>query len=158
MQSEIDYLRIPKRNKHSSILEGDLQPNVTIMAGNQRRVINSEALRITSVLQGTGENAILDHAADSDEEVLVALGYKQEFRRDFSILSSFSVSFSVLGLLPSVSSTLGYNFGYIGIAGSVWGWLVGAFLVQFVALSMAELCSAMPTSGGLYCRFPSSRA
>jgi hypothetical protein len=41
-----------------------------------------------------------------DEATLVALGYKQEFKREFSLWSSFSVSFSVLGLLPSTASTL----------------------------------------------------
>lgn len=32
----------------------------------------------------------------------------------------------------------------------VWGWLVALFFVQCVAMGMAELCSSMPTSGGLY--------
>lgn len=122
---------------------------------------------MTSVFAKTGDHAVLDHAANEDEEILVALGYKQEFKRfvfyhhdyvdivsnecrDFSIWSSFSVSFSVLGLLPSIASTLGYNLAYSGPAGSVWGWVVAAVLIQFVALSMAELCSSMPTAGGLY--------
>lgn len=32
----------------------------------------------------------------------------------------------------------------------VWGWLVAMIGIQCVAASMAELCSSMPTSGGLY--------
>lgn len=32
----------------------------------------------------------------------------------------------------------------------VWGWLIAMFFIQCVALSMAEICSSMPTSGGLY--------
>lgn len=31
-----------------------------------------------------------------------------------------------------------------------WGWIVAMVGIQSVALSMAELCSSMPTSGGLY--------
>lgn len=31
-----------------------------------------------------------------------------------------------------------------------WGWLIAMVFIQCVAMSMAELCSAMPTSGGLY--------
>lgn len=31
-----------------------------------------------------------------------------------------------------------------------WGWLVAMVGIQSVASSMAELCSSMPTSGGLY--------
>lgn len=42
----------------------------------------------------------------ADEATLVALGYRQEFKREFSAWTSFSVSFSVLGLLPSTASTL----------------------------------------------------
>jgi len=59
-----------------------------------------------------GEAAVVDHKLDADEEILVALGYKQEFKRKFTIWTSFSVSFSVLGLLPSVAATLGYILGY----------------------------------------------
>lgn len=36
------------------------------------------------------------------------------------------------------------------MAGSVWGWIVAGVLIQSVVLGMAELCSAMPTAGGLY--------
>ena len=40
--------------------------------------------------------------------------------------------------------------GYAGTPGMVWGYLIAMFFIQCVALSMAELCSSMPTSGGLY--------
>jgi hypothetical protein len=58
-----------------------------------------------------GEAAVVDHQLDADEEVLVALGYRQDFKRKFTIWSSFSVSFSVLGLLPSVAATLYFSLG-----------------------------------------------
>jgi hypothetical protein len=54
---------------------------------------------------------------DHDEKVLLALGYKQEFKREFSLWSTFCVSFAVLGLLPSFASTLFYGMGYAGTAG-----------------------------------------
>lgn len=31
-----------------------------------------------------------------------------------------------------------------------WGWMVAMIGIQSVAMGMAEICSAMPTSGGLY--------
>ena len=102
---------------------------------SQQHIVDERTLHVTSVFQKTGDHAVLDHAADSDEEILVALGYKQEFKRDFSIWESFSVSFSVLGLLPSIASTLSYNLAYSGPAGSVWGWVVAAVLIQFVAFN-----------------------
>jgi amino acid transporter len=116
----------------------------------KQSVVDESKLRVTSIFNKTGDHAVIDHEADNDEQVLVALGYKQEFKRDLSIWSSFSVSFSVLGLLPSIASTLGYNLAYSGPAGMVWGWITAGILIQFVALSMAELCSSMPTAGGLY--------
>lgn len=54
---------------------------------------------------------------DHDEKVLLSLGYKQEFKREFSLWTSFCVSFAVLGLLPSFASTLIYGMGYAGTAG-----------------------------------------
>jgi len=81
----------------------------------------------------------------ADEAALVALGYKQEFKREFSLWTTFCVSFAVLGLLPSFASTLYYGMGYAGTGGMVWGWLISWIFIQCVAMSMAELCSSMPT-------------
>lgn len=60
------------------------------------------------------------------------------------------MSFSVLGLLPSIASTISYALGYSGTGGAVWGYLIASLFIQSVAFSMAELCSSMPTAGGLY--------
>ncbi|KAK3673486.1 hypothetical protein LTR78_006720 [Recurvomyces mirabilis] len=116
----------------------------------ERHTVDESTLGVTSIFRTTQEHAVVDHEVDADEEILVALGYKQEFKRDFTIWSCFGVSFSILGILPSIASTLTYNLAYVGQAGSVWGWIVASILIQFVALSMAELCSSMPTAGGLY--------
>lgn len=34
--------------------------------------------------------------------------------------------------------------------GLFWGWNVCSFFMFLIALSMAEICSAFPTAGGLY--------
>ncbi|KAK1064622.1 GABA/polyamine transporter [Friedmanniomyces endolithicus] len=106
---------------------------------------------VTSVLRG-GDIPVNDSGREwtADEEVLAALGYKPEFKREFTLWTTFSVSFAVLGLLPSFATTLYYGMGYAGTAGMTWGWLVAMIGIQSVAASMAELCSSMPTSGGLY--------
>ena len=106
--------------------------------------------QVTSILPPSELPKYSDHDLDPDEEVLVALGYKPEFKREFSLWTSFCVSFAVLGLLPSFASTLFYGMGYAGTPGMVWGWLIAMVFIQCVAMSMAELCSSMPTSGGLY--------
>lgn len=110
-----------------------------------------EDLHITSVLSSKHVHPVVtDHILSADEEALVALGYKQEFQREFGLWSTFAVSFALLGLLPSIASTMTYGIGYTGTAGMTWGWLVAMIGIQAVAMSMAELCSSMPTSGGLY--------
>ena len=77
---------------------------------------------VTSVL-GAGEVVKYDRELTADEEILVALGYKPEFKREFSLWTTFCVSFAVLGLLPSFASTLYYGMGYAGRPGMVWGWV-----------------------------------
>ncbi|KAL4777769.1 amino acid permease-domain-containing protein [Aspergillus nidulans var. acristatus] len=104
---------------------------------------------VTSALPN-GDVPVFDDSMDADERVITALGYKQEFKREFSLWTTFCVSFAVLGLLPSFASTMYYGMGYAGTAGMVWGWIIAMIFIQCVAMSMAELCSAMPTSGGLY--------
>lgn len=88
----------------------------------------------------------LDHIVTSDEAVILALGYKQEFRREFSLLSIFAVSFSVLGLLPSVAAT--FDFQQLVAGASPVPWILGMIGVTSVAYSMAEIASAFPTSAG----------
>lgn len=105
---------------------------------------------VTSVLAKRGSVAVIEEDATFDDKTLGALGYKQEFKRDFTVIESFSVSFSVLGLLPSIASTLTYGLGYAGTGGAIWGWIIATIMIQSTAFSMAELCSSMPTAGGLY--------
>ena len=114
-----------------------------------RRESNPSHQNVTTVLR---DDQILASTASlsADDSALLALGYKPEFKREFTLWTTFCVSFSVLGLLPSFASTMYYGMGYAGTAGMVWGWLVAMVFIQCVAMGMAEICSAMPTSGGLY--------
>lgn len=61
--------------------------------------------QVTSVLE---RRPVCSDDWNSDEEVLISLGYKPEFKREFGLWSTFCVSFAVLGLLPSIASTLYY--------------------------------------------------
>ncbi|KAK3208266.1 hypothetical protein GRF29_77g117046 [Pseudopithomyces chartarum] len=71
---------------------------------------------VTSVLPPTSDVPLSSEAYSEDEEVLAALGYKSEFKREFGLFTTFCVSFAVLGLLPSFASTLFYGMGYAGTA------------------------------------------
>ncbi|KAF8183810.1 amino acid transporter [Mycena galopus ATCC 62051] len=86
----------------------------------------------------------------ADEKLLAALGYKQEFKRAFSPLEVFGIAFSIIGLLPSIASVLFYSIPNGGGPAMVWGWAAASLLILCVGMSMAELASAAPTSGGLY--------
>ncbi|KAF9074068.1 amino acid/polyamine transporter I [Rhodocollybia butyracea] len=85
-----------------------------------------------------------------DEQLLAQLGYKQEFKRDFGILELFGVAFSFQGVLPSIASVLVYSIPYGGAVSMVWGWTVCSVFLMFIAVAVAELGSAAPTSGGVY--------
>ncbi|KAL3457108.1 amino acid/polyamine transporter I [Aspergillus heterothallicus] len=77
------------------------------------------------------------------------MGYKQELRRRYSTVQIFAIAFSIMGLVPSIASTIAFSLP-AGPAGMVWGWFTASVLIFFVGLAMADMASAMPTAGGLY--------
>ncbi|KZS87161.1 APC amino acid permease [Sistotremastrum niveocremeum HHB9708] len=88
--------------------------------------------------------------ATADEALLASLGYKQEFQRAFTPFEVFGVAFSIMGLLPSIASVLFFSIPNGGPSVMVWGWLVCSLFILTIGMSMGELASAAPTSGGLY--------
>jgi len=93
---------------------------------------------------------LMQHASLADLCRLKAkMGYKQELKRNFSTLEVFGIAFSIMGLLPSIASTLAFSLP-AGPAGMVWSWFLAGGCIFVVGLAMADLGSAMPTTGGLY--------
>lgn len=101
-----------------------------------------------SELVTTGDDGVV-LASEADAELLAKMGYKQELKRNFSTLEVFGIAFSIMGLLPSIASTLAFSLP-AGPAGMVWSWFLASGCIFVVGLAMADLGSAMPTSGGLY--------
>ncbi|RVX12720.1 Amino-acid permease BAT1 [Vitis vinifera] len=91
-----------------------------------------------------------DGIADSGQSRLSQLGYKQELKRDLSVVSNFAFSFSIISVITGVTTL--YNSGLTngGPVVMVYGWLIAGGFSMLVGLSMAEICSSYPTSGGLY--------
>ncbi|KAF7332989.1 APC amino acid permease [Mycena venus] len=85
-----------------------------------------------------------------DTAVLASLGYKQELKREFTTLEMFGFGFSIVAIVPSIASVLFYSMPNGGPSAMVWGWAMSSVFIMFIALAMAELGSAAPTSGGLY--------
>ena len=85
-----------------------------------------------------------------DTQRLHELGYAQELNRGMGTFSNFAISFSIISILAGAITTffLGLNAG--GPRVIMIGWVVVGFFSLCVGMSMAEICSAYPTAGGLY--------
>jgi len=88
--------------------------------------------------------------ADADSRRLHELGYAQELDRGMGWFSNFAVSFTIISILTGGITTyyLAMNAG--GPRTATIGWLFVGLMSTLVGLSMAEVCSAYPTAGGLY--------
>lgn len=91
--------------------------------------------------------AIDARAAKDDDELLAAVGYKHELKRQFGPFNMLGVAFSIMSVLPSIASVLGYCYS---INGALWGWFIACGCIFCVGTCMAELASSIPTAGGLY--------
>ncbi|RLU99456.1 amino acid permease [Streptomyces griseocarneus] len=67
-----------------------------------------------------------------------------------SAFSNFGVSLTVISVLSGCLTLYGFGMRTGGPALIVWGWPVVGVMTLLVTLSMAEVCSAYPTAGGLY--------
>lgn len=54
------------------------------------------------------------------------------------MIEVFGIAFSIMGLLPSIASTLAYSIP-AGPAGLVWGWFLASMFIFIVGLAMADL-------------------
>ncbi|KAH9850200.1 amino acid transporter [Lenzites betulinus] len=86
----------------------------------------------------------------ADDARLAELGYKGEFKREFSLIETVAFAFSIMAVIGGVSSTLSFGLASGGHVGMVWGWFIPCLFIMCIAGSMAELTSSMPTSAGLY--------
>ncbi|KAL8671932.1 MAG: hypothetical protein Q9168_003588 [Polycauliona sp. 1 TL-2023] len=79
-----------------------VSPTASNLAGRKASVVSASGL-----------------ASQDDAAVLAKLGYRQELRRNFTMIEVFGIAFSIMGLLPSIASTLAYSIPS-GPAGMVW--------------------------------------
>src|SRR5215212_6741586 len=87
-------------------------------------------------------------AAESDEQTLAHLGYKQELSRAWSGFTNFAISFTIISVLAGSFTTFGQAWNAGGPIAISIGWPVIAAAILLVAVSMSELTSAFPTAGG----------
>ncbi|KNZ79759.1 hypothetical protein J132_08762 [Termitomyces sp. J132] len=86
----------------------------------------------------------------TDEELLASLGYKQEFKREFTPLEVFGVAFSIIGLVPSIASVLFYAIAFGGGPAMVWGYIKVFNLIRLIFHKWAVASVFILTVGILY--------
>lgn len=127
-----------KRGDHTATADGNLL--APIFSSLSLQPVNTLGVPINNT-----------HVAptNNDDALLEKLGYKAELKRDFSPLELFGVSFSIMGLAPSIASILIDQIPAGGV-GLTWGWFIPCIFIFMIGISMSEMASAMPTAGGLY--------
>ena len=88
--------------------------------------------------------------AQRDARELERLGYAQELLRGMGSFSNFAISFSIISILTGAVTLFDYGLTMGGPLEMTLGWPLATAGTLLAALSMAELCSALPTSGGMY--------
>jgi len=78
-----------------------MDSSTSILSGASLSPVNSNRNLRRHVIDQT----IIDaRHAHNQEELLAEIGYKQELKRVFGTLEVFGVAWSIMGLLPSISS------------------------------------------------------
>ncbi len=88
--------------------------------------------------------------AQTDAQELGKLGYAQELFRTMGGFSNFAISFSIISILTGAVTLYGHGLKMGGPAEMALGWPLVTLFTLAVVCSMAELASALPTSGAMY--------
>lgn len=90
------------------------------------------------------------HPDDNEEEHVEHFMYKQQLERKLTVLSIVGLGFTLVGVPFGLSSTLWISLVDGGNVTMLYGWLVVGFFSICVVLSLSEIISKYPTSGGVY--------
>ncbi|MFJ1975491.1 amino acid permease [Streptomyces sp. NPDC087903] len=90
------------------------------------------------------------HRLANDDAVLAGHGYQPVLARRMGPFGNFAISFSVISVLSGCMTLYGFGLNTGGPAVIMWGWLGVGLMVLLLGMSLAEVTSAYPTSGGLY--------
>ena len=85
-----------------------------------------------------------------DEGRLAELGYTQELRREWGLIHNFGASFSIISVITGIGQLFGYGLVTGGPGVMSIGWIIASSFTFVVGISMAEILSSIPTSGGPY--------
>ncbi|CUM67311.1 uncharacterized protein PRCAT00005004001 [Priceomyces carsonii] len=97
-------------------------------------------------LETNGSNGDLDN----DDLDLLQMGHTPALQRNFSRFSLLALSFMIVDSWLGISTSLGTGISSGGTAMLIYGSLGASFFTLCIALSLAEIGGAYPTSGGQY--------
>ncbi|CAH0028689.1 unnamed protein product [Clonostachys rhizophaga] len=87
---------------------------------------------------------------EADDRELEAQRYAPAMPRRFSLWSLLSLGFTLTATWNAVGITIGTSLAESSSSGAVWTLVIAALMNLTVALGMAELASAYPSSGAQY--------
>jgi amino acid transporter len=108
-----------------------LTPSVSNKSGKSRR-----------------RSSIVIDQDDPDARDLATLGHSQSLTRKFNMWSMLALAFSVLGTWSTFAQDLASGLTNGGAITILWGLVLVTICNLCVAVSLGELCSAMPTALG----------
>ncbi|KAK9908831.1 hypothetical protein WJX75_003486 [Coccomyxa subellipsoidea] len=111
---------------------------------------SDQSLTHLSKLSANGDSDYEAVTKDSGQLRLQELGYRQELRREFGLLSSTAAGFAVMSYLLGITGGLPISYVNGGPVSAIWGWVIVTMGNVLVGLSVAELASSYPLAGGPY--------
>ncbi|ANZ73201.1 BA75_00544T0 [Komagataella pastoris] len=91
-----------------------------------------------------------DSALDKDDLILAQLGYEPELNRNFSVWSVLGVGFGLTNSWFGISASLVTGISSGGPMMIVYGIMIIAAVSTCIGITLSELASAYPSSGGQY--------
>ncbi|KAF1837627.1 amino acid transporter [Decorospora gaudefroyi] len=86
----------------------------------------------------------------ADVHDMIRMGKRQETQRNFRQITILGFCMVILSTWEAILATAVFALGNGGTAGLIWGYLICMVGFGFVVMSLAEMASMAPTSGGQY--------
>ncbi|KAG0680483.1 hypothetical protein C6P42_004929 [Pichia californica] len=87
---------------------------------------------------------------DDNQEEVQHFQYKNELDHKFSVGSIVGLGFSLMNVPFGVATTLSIGLVCGSSVTILWGWVLFGFFSIMISLSLSEIASKFPTSGGVY--------
>jgi choline transport protein len=107
----------------------------------------------SAVRSSDGETHELDQrkaGTEEDRSNMHRMGKTQELRRNFNFIPTFGFSAVLMISWEAMLNATSYSISNGGLPAMIWMYVVSLFGMGAAVVSMAEMASMAPTSGGQY--------